>query len=318
MAFAKPMVGRVFGKLTVVRRVGSDHNAATYECHCTCGNTKVIDGRRLRRGLLSCGCYRGESHRTHGGSGTPEFAIWLTMKARCSNENGECFSRYGARGIKVCERWMAFENFLADMGRPSIRQTQHRADQQRRRLRTKQLSLGNDTRANTQQTQQHQSDAWRRNYVPQGLGREDRNRVRNAMEPIQEGMDYGTNTVHVSNKYKVRRAQADDRSVGPIRGWVIRAAVHGGRTRCPEDTRTARRPTIAGRKDVNDFDIFEDCLTLQSAMTPCHCGRGWCPAHGTDHMTDEEEFTEEARRIETDRGTRGGRRVVRRRMDRED
>lgn len=122
MAFAKPMVGRVFGKLTVVRRVGSDHNAATYECHCACGNTKVIDGRRLRRGLVSCGCYRGESHRTHGGSSTPEFAVWLTMKARCSNENQECFSRYGGRGIKVCERWMAFENFLADMGRrPSDR-----------------------------------------------------------------------------------------------------------------------------------------------------------------------------------------------------
>jgi hypothetical protein len=38
------------------------------------------------------------------------------MKQRCSNPKASYYRIYGGRGIKVCERWMKFENFLADMG----------------------------------------------------------------------------------------------------------------------------------------------------------------------------------------------------------
>lgn len=42
-------------------------------------------------------------------------AIWCHMMARCNNPADPSYSKYGARGIRVCERWHDFENFYADM-----------------------------------------------------------------------------------------------------------------------------------------------------------------------------------------------------------
>ncbi len=38
------------------------------------------------------------------------------MMKRCESPNHPTFAGYGARGIRVCERWHTFDNFLADMG----------------------------------------------------------------------------------------------------------------------------------------------------------------------------------------------------------
>jgi len=37
------------------------------------------------------------------------------MRNRCRNPNHKSYPRYGGRGIKVCERWNDYANFLEDM-----------------------------------------------------------------------------------------------------------------------------------------------------------------------------------------------------------
>ena len=44
---------------------------------------------------------------------------WHNMKSRCYNPNCPTYKWYGARGVKVCDRWRySFENFYADVGDP--------------------------------------------------------------------------------------------------------------------------------------------------------------------------------------------------------
>lgn len=56
---------------------------------------------------------------THGhttGGFSPEYHSWSSMLQRCTNPKREAYKHYGGRGIAVCERWLSFDNFLADMG----------------------------------------------------------------------------------------------------------------------------------------------------------------------------------------------------------
>ncbi len=53
------------------------------------------------------------------------------MIQRCTNPNVPAFRNYGARGIGVCDRWLDFTNFLADMGERPHRLTIDRIDNER-------------------------------------------------------------------------------------------------------------------------------------------------------------------------------------------
>jgi hypothetical protein len=66
---------------------------------------------------------------THGRSKTPEYWVWIAMRARCGNPSHRFYAKYGGAGIRVCARWEHFENFLADMGeRPSPQHTIERLE----------------------------------------------------------------------------------------------------------------------------------------------------------------------------------------------
>jgi hypothetical protein len=58
-------------------------------------------------------------HIKHGhtlGKASRTYASWSQMKVRCLNKTHHKYPRYGGRGIKICERWLTFANFLEDMG----------------------------------------------------------------------------------------------------------------------------------------------------------------------------------------------------------
>ena len=56
------------------------------------------------------------------------YTAWLAMRRRCYGIATKSYRYYGGRGIKVCERWNDFENFLADMGERPARMTLDRID----------------------------------------------------------------------------------------------------------------------------------------------------------------------------------------------
>lgn len=120
------LTGLRFGKWVVLRRDGRIGPHIGWLCRCDCGSPeKRVNGQSLRKGVSSsCGCeqrriasltnykhghaVRGKSSRTHG--------IWTGMLNRCRSPGNSAWKDYGGRGIKVCDRWNDFINFLEDMG----------------------------------------------------------------------------------------------------------------------------------------------------------------------------------------------------------
>lgn len=115
--------------LTVVRKTDQRIGPmVAWECRCVCGKTMLAGATVLRSGnIKSCGCMTKEilrSARTTHGYSKPEnsgefptYKTWLSMRRRCEYKKHKSYADYGGRGIKVCDRWQLFENFLADMGR---------------------------------------------------------------------------------------------------------------------------------------------------------------------------------------------------------
>jgi len=110
---------------TVLCDVGRAGHNRKVRARCHCGNEFEVLLSNLKRGnTKSCGCWkreygsiRGSSNVTHGRSRTVTYRTWVSMKRRCYAVRHRDYQWYGARGIRVCDRWRNnFENFLVDMG----------------------------------------------------------------------------------------------------------------------------------------------------------------------------------------------------------
>lgn len=120
------LTGKTFGRWTVIaRNFDSKRRYPVWRCKCSCGKEKhEIPTSTLKEGASqSCGClrkeifsYKGDPNLLRSGS-NPLWVAYTSMKTRCYNSKHPTFRNYGARGIEVCDRWLAsFDNFVADVG----------------------------------------------------------------------------------------------------------------------------------------------------------------------------------------------------------
>jgi hypothetical protein len=118
--------GRRYGRLVVIGDA-QPTLAGKRACfvRCDCGNELSVTTSGLATGKTrSCGCLSKEmtlqrslKHgHAHRGKHHSAYGIWAAMRSRCELTTHHKYPIYGGRGIKVCDRWQAFENFLADMG----------------------------------------------------------------------------------------------------------------------------------------------------------------------------------------------------------
>jgi hypothetical protein len=112
-------VGRRFSRLVAVEYVGVRSTGSMWRFRCDCGSAHeaTLSAVTRRRGpTRSCGCLIREGYQSFAAPKTSTYKTWVSMRQRCNNPNASSYKNYGGRGIKICERWSSFLNFLADMG----------------------------------------------------------------------------------------------------------------------------------------------------------------------------------------------------------
>lgn len=165
------VIGTKFGRLTIAGdapyRPGNNNRRV--HATCECGMVGEYFLMSLKSGeTKSCGCIQrsGEqTYKTHGHTRgrkfSPEYHSWASMMTRCTNPKSWKYADYGGRGITVCERWHAFENFLADMGLRPAGMT----------LERERVNEGYEPRNCVWATRHRQSNNTRRNTILEYEGR---------------------------------------------------------------------------------------------------------------------------------------------------
>lgn len=69
--------------------------------------------------MKNSGQFTSERLKTHGMSKTRVYGIWEHIVSRGTGKAGkDANALYFDRGIRICDRWLKFENFYSDMGEP--------------------------------------------------------------------------------------------------------------------------------------------------------------------------------------------------------
>lgn len=118
-------VYRVSEKFAVANKTKTGKLATRIYAKYKCGECEQVFSMRCDREQRAKTCQECSRNRVaksktkHGFSRTPTYRSWLAMHERCKS-NHVHYALYGGRGIKICERWSVFENFLHDMGNRPI------------------------------------------------------------------------------------------------------------------------------------------------------------------------------------------------------
>lgn len=120
--------GDRYGRLVAIKFHGQRQKdgRSLWKFQCDCGSVTIELTKQVKNGhKQSCGCLRSEmtlppNNLIHGMTRSPEYVSWQAMLKRCADTIHKSYNRYGGRGIKVCDQWLSFKSFYADMGdRPS-------------------------------------------------------------------------------------------------------------------------------------------------------------------------------------------------------
>lgn len=123
--------GRTFGYWTVMHAAPPIGKATAWWAQCICGAGRLVRAGHLRNGAsTNCGCKRvyskpPRSKPRHGACVARNFPgsyrAWRYIRARTVNPSAARrpdAKHYVAKGVTLCERWLKYENFAADMGEP--------------------------------------------------------------------------------------------------------------------------------------------------------------------------------------------------------
>lgn len=102
--YLKDFIGKRYGQLTVTGEVSIPYKNTTryrFVCSCSCGK----EGYLVDPNLLVTGKRKTCGHYHHHLGDTDINNVWRAMKRRCYYEKDINYSRYGGRGIGICEDW---------------------------------------------------------------------------------------------------------------------------------------------------------------------------------------------------------------------